>query len=635
MARHHASESAGANRLINETSPYLLQHAHNPVDWRPWGEEAFEAAQATGRPIFLSIGYSTCYWCHVMERDCFEDADVAKALNENFVPIKVDREERPDLDEHYMLAAELLTGRGGWPNSVWLTPEGRPWFGATYVPREQFLKLLAGLAQVWRTRRADVQEQATQLDKAIGGILLGRQGEPGGGGAPGQELVDHAIDILRESFDAEQGGFGGAPKFPPHGALLILLHEFAHSRNGEMLAMATRTLDVMARGGIRDHLGGGFHRYSTDERWLVPHFEKMLYDNAQLILAYARAHELTGKKQYREVVAQIVQWLGREMTDGCGGFFSAMDAGDVGQEGSFYIWRHDEIMEALGLTHGKLFAQAYGVTKEGNFVDPHSAAQTTQIACAPGDAACAAGEDGDAVGNILHAAGAVEDIARQEGKSVAAIEAKLARARQKLLEVRNGRSHPHTDDKVLAAWNGLTIQALAYAGRTMGERKYVEMAAAAADFILDGMLIDGRLMRSYRAGQTRVEGFLEDYAFLAWGLVELHRADGGKRWLAEAARLADDMLDRFEDTTAGGFYFTSAATPQMPVRSKSLLGGGNLPSANGVAAIMLLELGQLTKQAKYSDAAGRTLRALAPVARQSPSASQTIVLATQEWLAGK
>ncbi|KKN64134.1 hypothetical protein LCGC14_0494750 [marine sediment metagenome] len=600
-AGHMATQPQGdshdgrpTNRLIHETSPYLLQHAHNPVNWYAWGPEALAQAKREDKPIFLSIGYSTCYWCHVMERECFERQEVADILNKYFIAIKVDREERPDIDEQYMIATQLITRRGGWPNSLWLTPDGRPWMAGTYYPREQFIDLLTQLADMWRTRRAEVEQRADQLAEAIRQVGSGAGVEVG---LPvNQDLLDQAVASLQQAFDATNGGFGRAPKFPPHGPLRLLVHQFGRSEDPELLKIITRTLDAMATGGVRDHIGGGFHRYATDDHWLVPHFEKMLYDNAQLMRAYTDGFLLTGDRRYRQAVEDIFAWVDREMTDPGGGFHSAIDAGAVGEEGRFYVWRYDEVLEVLGKQDGKSFAEAYGLRKGGNFQEEATGRKTGA--------------------NIVHLPGPAQP------------EAGLKAMRDKLLAVRNRRRHPHKDDKVLAGWNGLMIAGLAYAGGQLDEPRYTRAAARAAEFILDNMMTkEGGLLRSYRAGQAKLPGYLDDHAFLAEGLLELHEATGERRWLDAARRLADTILSDFEDQRAGGFFFATADHEDLLLRSKNIMGGGNTPSGNGVAVLVLLRLGRLTGQDKYVQAARRALASLSGVMWRSPRGAESLLLA--------
>jgi uncharacterized protein YyaL (SSP411 family) len=448
------------NRLVHEQSPYLLQHAANPVNWFPWGPEAFARARREDKPIFLSVGYSTCYWCHVMMRESFEDEQVAALLNEHFVAIKVDREQRPDVDKVYMQFTTYLTGQGGWPNSVWLTPDGRPWFAGTYFPPEDrpgmagFKTVLLQLEETWRGRREEVEQHAeawATLLKRLSAPERFRSNVP-----LGWDLVNGALDALRQDFDPRHGGFGGAPKFPPHGALRLLLHEFRRTREEGLLEMATGTLSAVAKGGIRDHLGGGFHRYATDDQWRVPHFEKMLYDNALLVRAFVDAYLLTGEDLYRRAAAETCDWVLREMTDEGSGFHSAVDAESEGREGKFYLWTMEETLEVLGPEVGELFCRAYGVKRGGNFhheaTERRSGASILFMEKAPGELS------------------AEEDIPRAE------LRERLDDARARLRRRRASRERPHVDDKVLADWNGLMIGSLAHAGRHLNEPAYTAAA---------------------------------------------------------------------------------------------------------------------------------------------------------------
>lgn len=591
------------NHLIHETSPYLLQHAHNPVNWYSWGPEALAKAVKEDKPIFLSVGYSTCYWCHVMERQSFETEEVAKILNEHFIAIKVDREERPDIDAQYMLATQLVIGRGGWPNSLWLTPDGRPWMAGTYFPKARFIRILRTLAGDWKDRRQEVEQQADQLAQSVRNIGSGSsdlQANTSAGRAD-QDLVARAIDDYSRSFDEDRGGFRGAPKFPPHGVLRVLIHEYRRTGDQTLLPMVTRTLDGMWLGGMHDHIGGGFHRYSTDGRWLLPHFEKMLYDNAQLMRAYTDAYALTGTRRYREAVEDIYVWTQREMSSPNGGFYSAMDAGEVDKEGETYVWHYKEIVETLGKEDGELFAEVYNIKTRGNFRE-ESTGQT------PGT-------------NIVHLQRPLAELANARGTSPDTFTARMAALRTRLLARRDTWVQPRKDDKILTSWNGLMIGALANAGRQLNEPKYTKAAAKAADFILTQLLDDkGRLLRTYRAGEAKLPGYLDDYAYLGEGLLDLHAATGKERWLSEAKRLADVMLAEFEDKQNGAFFFTAASHEDLLMRSKNLAGGGNVPSANGVAVLVLLELNRITGLQKYERAAEQTLDALAGLMWQRPRA---------------
>ncbi|MEO1526357.1 MAG: DUF255 domain-containing protein [Planctomycetota bacterium] len=584
------------NALIDETSPYLLQHAHNPVNWLPWGEAALKKAKAEGKPIFVSVGYSTCYWCHVMERESFEKEDVAAILNEHYVCIKVDREERPEVDQQYMMATQLLTGRGGWPNSVWLTPDGRPWMAGTYFPREQFKKALLYLSDVWKNRRKEIEAQADNVTAAIKSA-----GNAKAESRPiAQGLIDAALQAAADRFDATHGGFGSKPKFPPHATLEVLIDQARRHDAKPTKQIIEKTLVEMARGGVYDHLGGGFHRYSTDERWLLPHFEKMLYDNGQLMKAYTDGYRLSGNIAHRETVEGIYQWVAREMTSPEGGFYSAVDSESDAEEGKFYVWSHSEVLNVLGDSDGKRFCEVYGVQPGGNFKEEASGHQSTN--------------------NVLHLSAPLGDDDREP----------LAVMRAKLLDIRAKREYPHLDDKVLAAWNGLMIEGLAYAGRHLEEPKYVEAAERAANFILEKMVLDGELQRTYRSGTAKLSGYLNDYAFCAAAFLELFRATGKQSYLDTARKLTDDALERFSDAQGGGFYFTAApqsGNDEFVIRSKNLAGGGNLPSGNGVLANVLFELDAIQANPTYANAAEQTLSGLSGFLWQSAGQADQLLVA--------
>ena len=601
------SDHAGRkpNRLIHATSPYLLQHAYNPVDWREWGPEALAAAKEQDKPIFLSVGYSTCHWCHVMAHESFEDEEVAAYLNEHFIPIKVDREERPDVDEQYMLATQLMTQRGGWPNSVWLTPDGRPWYAGTYFPKPQFMQLMQQLTELWRDRRDEVNTQADRLSQAI--RQIGSGAHLGADRPLSPDIIERAVQQYAAEFDGRHGGFGDRPKFPPHGGLALLVDQYRRTKDEAMLSMIVRTLDAMAMGGVRDHIGGGFHRYSTDERWFLPHFEKMLYDNAQLMRAYTDGFGLTRHEGYRQIVREIFTWIDREMTDERGGFYSALDADSEGEEGKFYVWHRDEIIKVLGADDGELFCDIYGAVAAGNFRDEASGHQSGT--------------------NVIHLPRPIAEVAVDKELDEKELRRRLADGVPKLLAVRDRRIRPHLDDKVLASWNGMMIGALAYAGRHLDEPKYVAAAERAADFVLQYMQQDGKLMRSYRKGKAHLDGYLDDYALMADGLLELHATTGDSRWLTGARQLADAMRDRFEDKAEGGFFFTSAQHEQLLLRTKEAGGGGNVPSGNGVAAHVLLRLAELTGDSDYLTSAQRCLDAMSILMWQQPRAAETQIVA--------
>ncbi|RJP70304.1 MAG: thioredoxin domain-containing protein [Candidatus Abyssobacteria bacterium SURF_17] len=603
------------NRLIHEKSPYLLQHAHNPVDWYPWGKEAFVRAERENKPIFLSVGYSTCHWCHVMERESFESEEIADVLNKHYVSVKVDREERPDIDEIYMNATQLIAGRGGWPNSVWLLPDGRPWYAGTYFPpddmhgRPGFRTVLLRLAEFWHMKRPDVEAQANQLADVMKRISSGQHVEATG--EPKRTLVEQAFRELRNSFDERLGGFGDAPKFPPHGSLGLIFHHYQKSRDEDLLNMATRTLDAMALGGIRDHVGGGFHRYSTDAQWLLPHFEKMLYDNAQLSRAYTNGYLATKNEHYREIAEEIFDWMLREMLDKDGGFHSALDADSEGEEGKFYVWRRDEVVAILGPEDAELFCRAYNIEEEGNFHDESTGARTGA--------------------NIPHLRKALAEIAQDESLSPEDLRTHLDRDRRKLLEHRSRRIWPHLDDKVLASWNGLMIASLAYAGRNLKEARYTSAAEKAATFILTKMRKDGRLLRSYREGTAKLAAYLDDYAFLADGLLELYETTQNKRWLDEAEALVGVLLKHYYDKSDGGFFFTADDHESLLTRSKDPYDKA-IPSGNGTAARVLVRLACHTGNRDYLKFAESIFRAFLGLMQRGPRAVESMILALDMYL---
>ena len=605
----------GMNRLAGERSPYLLQHRRNPVDWYPWGEEAFDRARREEKPVFLSIGYSSCHWCHVMERESFESEAIAKLLNDHFVSIKVDREERPDVDDIYMSAVQLLTGSGGWPLSVFLTPDQKPFWGGTYFPPEDryerpgFATILAQLAAAWREQRAEVTGAAERLSAAVRQVAQGKRFTASG--PPDPSAIDAALAELLAAYDERHGGFGPAPKFPPHGGLRLLLHTLrraepppAEARDA-LTRVARGTLDAMARGGIRDHVGGGFHRYSTDAVWLLPHFEKMLYDNAQLLAVYADAAELWGSAEYRGVAEETAAWVLRDMTGPEGAFHSALDADSEGVEGKYYLWSVEEARGALGEDEGALFARVYSFGEGGNFTDPVT---------------------GEEPGNIPHLRAPLEEIAAAEGIESGVLAARLAHARARLLARRSERVPPGLDDKVLTSWNGLMLGALSRAGRLLGRRDYVEAAARAARFLLDTMRRDGKLLRSYREGSADLDGYVEDYAFLASGLLDLSEADGDPRWLKEATALADAMIERFWDGEEGGFYFVAADHESLIARTKDVF-DESIPSGNGMAAQLLARLAAATGEERYARRLAEMLRLYAGVLEQAPRAAESLILA--------
>jgi uncharacterized protein YyaL (SSP411 family) len=572
---HHLSEGQPrfTNRLVLERSPYLLQHAHNPVSWWPWGEEAFAEARRTGRPVFLSVGYSTCHWCHVMEGESFEDEEIARVLNERYVAIKVDREERPDVDAVYMTAVQLLTGGGGWPMSVWLTPDREPFFGGTYFPPRDgargpargFLSVLGEIADVWAREPERVRSATGSLVGAVRAALT-----PSGdaaGAPPGPGPIEAAVEVFARAFDERHGGLQRAPKFPSSLPVRLLLRHHRRTGDARSLHMAVLTLERMAAGGLHDQVGGGFHRYSTDAEWRVPHFEKMLYDNALLAVAYAEAWQVTHRPDLARVVRQTLDYLLREMTSPEGGLWSATDADSEGEEGRFFVWTEAELREALG-TDADAFIRFHGVTPEGNFEGR----------------------------NVLWVP--APDEATWEA---------LAPARARLYAVRAQRVPPLRDEKVLAGWNGLAISALAFGGRVLGERRFVDAAARAADFVLGRMVKDGRLQRSWLAGEAGVPAYLEDHAFLVQGLLDLHEATFDPRWLAAALELSDDLERLFGDPDAGGWFSTASDHERLLVREKPTRDGAE-PSGASVALLNALRLEAFTADARWRHVADAALR---------------------------
>ncbi len=588
------------NKLIGETSPYLLQHAHNPVDWYPWSKEAFEEASKQDKPIFLSIGYSTCHWCHVMERESFANERIAKIMNEHFASIKVDREQRPDVDEVYMRAVQMITGSGGWPLSVFLTPEGKPFYGGTYFPpddmfgRPGFEKVLLAIADAWENRRDDLLESAGKISttlKNLGG-QTGREGLS-------PDMLKEAYFYLENSFDGVYGGFGTTPKFPQPSNLSLLLTYWHRTADTKALAMVEATLDAMAKGGIYDHLGGGFHRYSTDAQWLVPHFEKMLYDQALISKVYIQAYQVTGNEKYANVAKEVFDYVLRDMTDPQGGFYSAEDADSEGKEGLFYVWEPGEIKKVLGVEKAEIFNEYYGVTASGNF------------------------EDGRGVLSIAKSA--------EEFKQGEDVEKVLAESRTKLLEYRSKRVRPHRDDKIISGWNGLMISSMAYGGSVLREPKYVSAAEKAARFVLGKLKSDGRLRRYYCAGKAVELGFLDDYAFMVMALLDLYEATFDTRWLVEAKGLAEQMIELFEDENSGGFFMTGEDAERLIVRSKPDYDGA-VPGFNSVAALVLLKLGRLTMNQRFTDRAEQTLNAFSEQIKLSPASLSTMLIALDFYI---
>ena len=576
------------NRLANEQSPYLLQHADNPVDWYPWGKEAFKKARELDRPIFLSIGYSTCHWCHVMEHESFEDDSVAKLLNDSFISIKVDREELPEIDHVYMSVCQAMTGGGGWPLTIVMTPAKEPFFAGTYFPKDKrggrsgLFQILPMIADAWNSKREDIMTSVGQVKN-----YLDRLNSKPAGNNFSTELINRAYDQFRNGFDEEYGGFFKAPKFPsPHN--LIFLMRYHHSFDNKIaLEMATKTLKQMRLGGIYDHIGFGFHRYSTDRHWLVPHFEKMLYDQAMIAMAYTEAYHITGEDIFAQTANEIFTYILRDMTASEGGFFSAEDADSEGEEGKFYVWTEQEIKEVLGENYGKEFNDIFSITTPGNYKDESSGKQTKL--------------------NIPHLKNY-----NSNGNN------DLDSAREKLFNIREKRIHPLKDDKILTDWNGLMIAALAKAAIVLDEPVYLDAAEKAAKFVLHSISKGERLLKRYRNGVAALDAHLDDYAFMAWGLLELYEATFATKYLSQALDLMNIMVEDFWDDKNGGFFLGSDQSEKLIVRSKTAYDGA-IPSGNSVAVMNMVKLTRITGNTKWAELAEKTIRAFSEDVNRTPT----------------
>ncbi len=585
------------NRLIHETSPYLLQHAHNPVDWYPWGEEALERAKREQKPILLSIGYSACHWCHVMERESFENEGIAAIMNELFVNIKVDREERPDLDEIYMNAVQVMTRHGGWPMTVFLTPDLKPFYGGTYYPptdrygRPGFPKVMQAVAEAFNEQNAQVLQQADQITtqlNQISNIVDPHEHELT------EELMTNAFQHYRTQFDSHYGGFGNAPKFPPSMGLPFLLRYWHHSGNANALEMVEFTLQKMACGGMYDQLGGGFHRYSTDERWLVPHFEKMLYDNAQLVVAYFEAYQATQNPFYCNIATETLDYVLREMYDAeNGGFYSTQDADSEGVEGKFFVWEPPEVEDIIGEENAEVFCEFYDITPHGNF-------------------------EGE---NILHVQTPPDIFARKLQMELEELETLLSEGRRKLFDAREKRIKPGLDDKILTSWNGLMLRGMAMGYQLTGKPEYLAACEKSAEFVLTTLSQEnGLLWRTYRAGKSHLNAYLEDYAYFIAGLIALYEASFEPRWLTEAERLAHLMIDQFSDEAGDGFFFTGKAHEVLIVQSKSAYDGAT-PAGASMAIHSLLRLAKHLDAPEFHDKAVETLKLYFHQMERMPSGS--------------
>ncbi len=596
------------NRLINESSPYLLQHAHNPVDWYPWGEEAFEAARAADMPVLVSIGYSACHWCHVMEHESFEDEKIAAIMNEHFVNIKVDMEERPDVDQIYMNFVQLTTGRGGWPMNVFLTPDKRPFFGGTYFPPSSrynmpsWPQILVSISEAYKNKREELETSANEIVGELRRLTISETTL----GSLSTDLLDSAFKSYTRTFDAVNGGFGGAPKFPPAMSLEFLLRYHHRTGNDLALQMVRHSCEKMARGGIYDQIGGGFHRYAVDSIWLVPHFEKMLYDNAQLIRIYLHLFQVTGEDFFRKVAVETLGYVEREMLHRDGGFYSSQDADSEGVEGKFFVWTPDEITEILGQDDAAIFNAYFDVTAHGNFEEK----------------------------NILNVKRPKNEIAADFNVSEEHLADLIERASKKLFEAREKRIKPHRDEKILTAWNGLMLSAFADAAGILGSEHFLDIATKNADFLLKNLQKDRRLLRTWKDGAAKLNGYIEDYANLADGLLRLFEVSGEISYYMEAKRLADSMITDFWDEEAGGFYFTSNDHEELIVRNKDFFDNAT-PSGNSVGADLLLRLARISGDDRYVRFAVSILKLSAAKIRQYPQGFGRALGAMEFHLADK
>jgi uncharacterized protein YyaL (SSP411 family) len=593
------------NRLIYETSPYLLQHAHNPVDWFPWGKEAFERAKKEDKPVFLSIGYSTCHWCHVMERESFENEQIAEIMNEYFVNIKVDREHRPDVDGIYMNAVQMMTGLGGWPLSVFLTPEGKPFFGGTYFPpkdvygRPGFERVLLSIADAWKNRRQELIDSSHKISDVLASLTGPTKKE-----TLSSDMLKAGFDYFKAAFDSVNGGFGPAPKFPQPTNLSMLLSYWYRTNDTQALQMVEKTLDAMSKGGIYDHIGGGFHRYATNKKWLIPHFEKMHYDQALLSKVYMQAYQVTGKQNYAVTAREVFDYVLRDMTDPEGGFYSAEDADSEGKEGVFYVWEQKEIDAILDKDEAEIFSAYYGVTEKGNF------------------------EEEKTILNITSSTAQLEEKFNKDHTEITNI---LSKAHSKIFSERAKRIRPHRDDKIITAWNGLMISSMAYGGAVLREEKYIRAAERAAEFILDSLHKKDRLMRDYRQNQAVELAFLDDYAFTIMGFLDLYEASFETKWLIDAKMLAVEMIKLFTDNEQGGFFLTGKDSEKLITRIKPST-DGVIPSGNSAASFALLKLGKLTMNQYFTEQGGKVLESFSQQLKQPSGYCSEMLSALNFWL---
>lgn len=593
------SNSSNQNRLASESSPYLLQHADNPVDWYPWGDEAFEKAREEDKPVMVSIGYATCHWCHVMAHESFEDDEVAALMNEAFVNIKVDREERPDIDNTYMLVCQMLTGSGGWPLNVFLTPDKKPFYAATYIPRQGrhgrpgMRELIPWISQVWENEREKIRNSSQEIINAFQKSNAFEATDQ-----LDESVLDDAYHQYEQQFDEVYGGFGTSPKFPSPHNLMLLLRYAKQNPDSDALSMVEKTLTQMRMGGLFDQIGWGFHRYSTDREWLVPHFEKMLYDQAGLLVAYTEAWQMTENPLFKQTADEIVSYLTRKMQDEEGGFYSAEDADSEGEEGKFYVWSVSEIREVLPTAEAELVIEVFNLTEEGNYKDEASGRRTGK--------------------NIPHLKKTMADLADERNMEEEELRSELASIRQKLLEKRQERAHPLLDDKILTDWNGLIIAALAKAGRAYQNEDYISYAEQCWQFIESTMFVDDKLKHRYRNDDVAIDAHADDYAFLVWGLIELYEATFESEYLKEAISLNQQFIDRFWDEGNGGFYFTSESAEELLGRKKEIYDGA-MPSSNSVAMMNLLRLGRMTGNTEWEQMADQAQKLFGKDIKKAPN----------------
>lgn len=588
------------NHLKDEKSPYLLQHRDNPVDWYPWGEEAFQKAKDENKPIFLSIGYSTCHWCHVMSRESFQDPEIGQLINQVFVPVKVDREERPDIDSIYMTVCQMITGSGGWPLTIIMTPDLKPFFAGTYFPKDTgprgtgLRDLILNVHELWENQEGELLKSADELTVSLEKIS---QGKPGDSLPP--EIITQTYHSLQENFDQQYAGFGTNQKFPTPHHLLFLLRYWKQTGETEALNMIQETLKAMRKGGIYDHIGFGFHRYTVDQQWIIPHFEKMLYDQALLAMAYTEAYQATGEIEYRETAEEVLEYILRDMRSPEGGFYSAEDADSEGEEGKFYLWTAEEIQELLGPEDGALFQTVYSISPEGNFKDEARGIKTGK--------------------NILHRTKTWDEISAELEIPSDQLWWKMEHAREVLFPAREARIHPGKDDKILTDWNGLVITALSIAGKVFGREDYLVAAGEAVDFIMTHLHSQGRLKHRWREGESAIEGNLDDYAYLIWGLLELYQATFQAEYLKAALKLNQTLTKHFWDNEEGGYYFTPDHAPQILVRQKEAYDTA-LPSGNSVQQMNLERLYLLTGENNFRETSESLEKYFSPTMKQTPAA---------------